>query len=78
MMLLTTGYLKAVPSDMDGTDYCTLQIPNQEVRKVYADEIFSRLTRTAAGGNPARFFEYLVTGNVEDFEKERKASSAVQ
>lgn len=70
MMLLTTGYLKAVPSDMDGTDYCTLQIPNQEVRKVYADEIFSRLTRTAAGGNPARFFEYLVTGNVEDFEKE--------
>lgn len=39
MMLLTTGYLKAVTKWQDGRSrwWCSLQIPNREVMQAYED-----------------------------------------
>ncbi|MBQ7515162.1 MAG: AAA family ATPase [Schwartzia sp.] len=70
-MLLTTGYLKVVPGIFDGdAEFCAVAIPNQEVRRVYASEVVSRLQRLGTRPNPAAFMESLLTGQAEDFSRE--------
>lgn len=72
-MLLTTGYLKKVPSVLDQTTgYCSVAIPNQEVRTVYASEILSKLNpRSPLVG--VRFLKNLLTGQAEAFAKDLSA-----
>ena len=69
-MLLTAGYLKKVPGVLDQMEgYCTVAIPNQEIRTVYASEVLSKLNRT----NPlisAKILKSLLTGQGENFAKE--------
>lgn len=70
-MLLATGYLKAVPGVFgEGGDYCTVTIPNQEVRTVYASEVLNKLSRLGRRPNPARFLEKLLLGRAEEFSEE--------
>ncbi|MBQ7515401.1 MAG: AAA family ATPase, partial [Schwartzia sp.] len=70
-MLLTTGYLKVVPGVFeDDMEYCVVAIPNQEIRRVYASEVVSRLQRLGTHPNPAAFMESLLTGQAEDFSRE--------
>lgn len=51
MMLLTTGYLKAVTKwqDKRGHWWCSLQIPNCEVRQAYEDEVLSKVAGRGTG-----------------------------
>ena len=71
MMLLFSGYLKIVPGIFELDErFCTLQIPNQEVRKVYADEVIAKLGRLNLRTNPARFMKNLLTGRVAEFAEE--------
>lgn len=70
-MLLTTGYLTVVPGVFgDDAEYCTVAIPNKEIRTVYASEILNRIQRMGAGTNPAAFLEQLLLGNAEEFSRE--------
>lgn len=71
MMLLTTGYLKAVETwqDRRGRWWCRLQIPNREVLLAYEDEI---LGKAVGRGSRVTLFEMLdamLAGNAEWFRK---------
>lgn len=70
-LLLTTGYLKAVPGVFDETDddYCTVSIPNREVRSVFAKEIVNRLQRANPRFHAVAFHENLPAGRAEPFAK---------
>ena len=70
-MLLTTGYLKIVPGVFgDDTEYCTVAIPNKEIRKAYASEIVERLGRVGTRLDSVAFLENLLTGRAEEFSEE--------
>ncbi len=58
MMLLTTGYLKAIETwqDARGRWWCRLQIPNREVLLAYEDEV---LARVAGPGSRVALFSML-------------------
>lgn len=71
MMLLTTGYLKAIETwqDTRGRWWCRLQIPNREVLLAYEDEV---LGKVAGSGNRVTLFAMLnamTAGKVAVFQK---------
>lgn len=71
MMLLTTGYLKAIETwqDARGRWWCRLQIPNREVLLAYEDEV---LAKVAGPGNRVALFSMLdamMTGKAAVFQK---------
>ncbi|MBR4695765.1 MAG: AAA family ATPase, partial [Selenomonadaceae bacterium] len=71
MMLLTTGYLKAIETwqDKRGRWWCRLQIPNREVLLAYEDEV---LAKVVGKGNRVMLFgmlDAMTAGNVEGFRK---------
>lgn len=71
MMLLTTGYLKAIDTwqDRRGRWWCHLQIPNREVLLAYEDEV---LARVAGPGNRVPLFAMLkamTAGKASVFQK---------
>ncbi len=72
MMLLTTGYLKAVTKWQDGRSrwWCSLQIPNREVMQAYEDEVLSQV---AGRGNLAlllTMLEAMTEGKVGVLKKQ--------
>ena len=71
MMLLTTGYLKAIETwqDRRGRWWCRLQIPNREVLLAYEDEV---LARVAGPSNRVPLFAMLnamTAGKASVFQK---------
>ena len=71
MMLLTTGYLKAIKTwqDRRGRWWCRLQIPNREVLLAYEDEV---LAKVAGPGNRVPLFAMLnamTAGKASVFQK---------
>ncbi|MBR2215539.1 MAG: AAA family ATPase [Selenomonadaceae bacterium] len=73
MMLLTTGYLKAIETfyDESGEEWptCHLLIPNKELRIVYRKEIIGYLT-PKSGGLAARFMlRAMLAGDAATFQK---------
>ena len=71
MMLLTTGYLKAIEiwQDARGRWWCRLQIPNREVLLAYEDEV---LARVAGPGSRVALFSMLdamTAGKAAVFQK---------
>ncbi|MBR4694688.1 MAG: AAA family ATPase [Selenomonadaceae bacterium] len=71
MMLLTTGYLKAIETwqDRRGRWWCRLQIPNREVLLAYEDEV---LAKVAGSGNRVTLFAMLnamAAGKAAVFQK---------
>ena len=71
MMLLTTGYLKAIDTwqDRRGRWWCRLQIPNREVLLAYEDEV---LARVAGPSNLVPLFAMLkamTAGKASVFQK---------
>lgn len=70
-LLLTTGYLKIVPGIFgDDMEYCTVTIPNREVRTVYASEILEKLQHSGKSIDSTSFLENLLAGKGEEFSKE--------
>ena len=70
-MLLTTGYLKMVPGIFgDDPEYCTLAIPNKEIRTVYASEILEKLEQGGKSFDSVAFLENLLAGNAKEFSGE--------
>ena len=74
MMLLTTGYLKAVAKWQDRCSrwWCSLQIPNREVLQAYEDEVLSKV---AGRGNRVlllSMLEAMTEGRTEVFQKQMK------
>ncbi len=71
MMLLTTGYLKAIETwqDRRGRWWCRLQIPNREVLLAYEDEV---LAKVAGPSNRVPLFAMLnamTAGKASVFQK---------
>ncbi len=70
-LLLTTGYLKIVPGIFgDDMEYCTVTIPNREVRTVYASEILEKLQHSGKSIDSTSFLENLLAGKAEEFSAE--------
>ncbi|MBR3457588.1 MAG: AAA family ATPase, partial [Selenomonadaceae bacterium] len=74
-ILLTTGYLKSmeVEPDADGRPWCSLLIPNREIRIVYQDEILGQLAQRRGISSLFDLLEAAQNGDVEIFEDELAA-----
>lgn len=73
MMMLTTGYLKAVETYWDpmGEElpYCKLLIPNREIRMVYRKEILGWLATKSDSIQLRHMLRAMLSGDVETFRK---------
>lgn len=72
MMMLTTGYLKAVETYWDPTGeelpYCKLLIPNREIRMVYQREILGWLSTKSDSIQLRHMLRAMVAGDVQTFQ----------
>ena len=70
-MLLTTGYLKAVHTELeDGDEYvCEVKIPNREIRTVYRKEILNRFSGSLEVMGLQEMLRQLTRGEAEKFAK---------
>ena len=72
MMMLTTGYLKAVETYWDPTGeelpYCKLLIPNREIRMVYQKEILGWLSTKSDSIQLRHMLRAMVAGDVQTFQ----------
>ncbi|MBR3624710.1 MAG: AAA family ATPase, partial [Selenomonadaceae bacterium] len=71
MMLLHTGYLKAVKSYVDrrGREWLTLKIPNREVLLAYESEIMKHIAPRRGETTLTNMFDAMTEGNEEAFSK---------
>ncbi|MBQ1509555.1 MAG: AAA family ATPase [Selenomonadaceae bacterium] len=71
MMLLTTGYLKAVDIWQDERDmeWASLQIPNKEIRRAFQDEILVNIAPRQGMILCRDMMEAMAKGTTEDFAK---------
>ena len=71
MMMLTTGYLKAVETDWDPTGEelpcCKLLIPNKEIRMVYRKEILGWMATRSDSIQLRHMLRAMVSGDVATF-----------
>ena len=71
MMMLTTGYLKAIESywDPSGEElpYCKLLIPNREIRMIYRKEILGWMATKSDSIQLQKMLRAMVSGDVETF-----------
>ncbi len=69
MMLLTTGYLKAVDIRQDERDmeWVSLQIPNKEIRRAFQDEILGNIVPRQGAILCRDMMKAMTTGSAEDF-----------
>ena len=69
MMLLTTGYLKAVRTwkDKRERDWGSLEIPNTEIRMAYEDEILLQLAPAQGSTILRDMLDAMVEGDTEEF-----------
>ena len=69
-MLLTTGYLKALRTELvSGQTYCELAIPNMEVRAVYEAEIVNRCRGQMERSDLYVILKHLLAGRSEQFQE---------
>lgn len=67
-MLLTTGYLKAVRTELvAGDTFCDVKIPNREVRVVYRKEVLNRYSRRLGRSGLEEIVTCLLRGEAEEF-----------
>ncbi|MBR2216277.1 MAG: AAA family ATPase [Selenomonadaceae bacterium] len=71
MMLMTSGYLKAVKQyqDRNFIDWCLLKIPNREVLSAYKREILTHLTGRAGEVLLYNMLDAMTEGRAADFQK---------
>lgn len=73
MMMLTTGYLKAVEACWDPTGeelpHCKLLIPNREIRIIYRKEILGWLATTSDSIHLQRMLQDMTAGKLKDFQE---------
>ena len=68
-MLLTTGYLKALRTEIvSGQTFCELAIPNMEVRTVYEAEIVNRCRGQLERSDLYVILKHLLAGRTEEFQ----------
>lgn len=72
MMMLTTGYLKAIESSWDSSGrelpYCKLLIPNREIRMIYRKEILGWMATRSDSVQLRRMLQAMVSGDGETFQ----------
>ncbi|MBR4696439.1 MAG: AAA family ATPase, partial [Selenomonadaceae bacterium] len=72
MMMLTTGYLKAVEAHWDPTGeelpFCRLLIPNREIRTIYRKEILGWMATRSDTIQLQKMLRAMVSGDVETFQ----------
>ncbi len=70
-LLAQTGYLKSINNDIDdGVLFCTLKIPNRELRTIYFDEILNRFVKDSTAGRNARELRRAMTkGKAEKIQQ---------
>ena len=72
MMMLTTGYLKAVETDWDPTGEelpsCKLLIPNKEIRMVYRKEILGWMATKSDSIQLRHMLRAMVSGDAATFQ----------
>ena len=72
MMMLTTGYLKAIESHWDPSGeelpYCKLLIPNREIRMIYRKEILGWMATRSDSIQLQKMLRAMVSGDVETFQ----------
>jgi len=72
-LLLMAGYLKVISQKKtDDGLWCTLAIPNKEVRNLYQQIIKQWLSNEHGIAWYNQFLDHLLTGNIELFEQELK------
>ncbi|MBR4696086.1 MAG: PD-(D/E)XK nuclease domain-containing protein, partial [Selenomonadaceae bacterium] len=71
MMLLTTGYLKAVEiwQDERDTEWMNLQIPNKEIRRAFQDEILGNIVPRQGLILCRDMLEAMASGDVAGFSE---------
>jgi hypothetical protein len=71
MMLLTTGYLKAVEiwQDERDTEWMNLQIPNKEIRRAFQDEILGNIAPRQGLILCRDMLEAMASGDVAGFSE---------
>ena len=68
-LLLMSGYLKVIDSRREGEElWCTLDIPNREVRSLYRQIIRQWLSNGEGVEWFNQFLNHLLTGNLQAFE----------
>ena len=70
-LLAQTGYLKSVNNEIDdGVLFCTLKIPNRELRRVYFDEIIGRFVKDNDAIESAKELRRAISkGNAEKIQQ---------
>ncbi len=70
-LLAQTGYLKSIKNDLqEGRMFCTLKIPNRELRTIYFDEIIKRFVKDKTAGRKAsELRRAMLKGNAEKIEQ---------
>ncbi|MBR4696261.1 MAG: AAA family ATPase, partial [Selenomonadaceae bacterium] len=72
MMMLTTGYLKAVEAHWDSSGeelpFCKLLIPNREIRTIYRKEILGWMATRSDSIQLQKMLRAMVSGDVETFQ----------
>ena len=70
-LLVQTGYLKSINNDLqEGIMFCTLKIPNRELRTIYFNEIIKRFVKDKTAGRKASELRRAMTkGNAENIEQ---------
>ena len=72
MMMLTTGYLKAIESHWDPSGeelpFCKLLIPNREIRTIYRKEILGWMATRSDSIHLQKMLRAMVSGDVETFQ----------
>ena len=70
-LLVQTGYLKSINNDLqEGIMFCTLKIPNRELRTIYFNEIIKRFVKDKTAGRKAsELRRAILKGNSEKIEQ---------
>ncbi len=70
-LLAQTGYLKSINNEIDdGVLFCTLKIPNRELRTIYFDEILNRFVKDSTACRKAGELRRAISkGNAEKIQQ---------
>ena len=70
-MLLTTGYLKAIHTELEDCDeyVCEVKIPNREIRTVYRKEILNRFGGSMEHTGLQEILRHLTRGETDKFAR---------
>ena len=69
-MLLMTGYLTVNRPSVIGDERYSLQIPNEEIKRVYSNEILNTLVTGLTRNTFDDLFDFLLLGQVRQFEEQ--------